>query len=374
MIMVKSMIEEFFVPAVFCDGYKANKKTGQVDLTGFCALCGTMMSVSLADELLQKEAPGYGEFASDYPQQIAGVPFEELKGISSFTILMKALSDSKTMQLDWVFGGHLGSKGHKANVQFIEDMNGMTGRPRRGCAPRHCRKSTAVGHNYIVYENQKFFFDNVSTFIPYPCYEAVCDFAGADPGGLAAQVMHWVSSGRLTVSVGGNYYQAVLGDIASASVVIMRWDPKNDGFNEQTGRYGCEETLIHDIVTIPRTYKEYFEMIGVKLPVRLSEDDAEPKNVGDALDAGFSGHRSVPLSKKCLMLMADKATGGTKVVMSEDEVQLKPQQMWAREIFPPTDNERTWWLGVALRWSDTPRWKAYPQLAAYMQDKLVIVH
>jgi hypothetical protein len=72
------------------------------------------------------------------------------------------------------------------------------------------------------------------------------------------------------------------------------------------------------------------------------------------------------------MLMADKATGGTKVVMSEDEVQLKPQQMWAREIFPPTDNERTWWLGVALRWSDTPRWKAYPQLAAYMQDKLVI--
>ena len=56
MIMVKSMIEEFFVPAVFCDGYKANEKTGQADLTGFCALCGTMMSVSLSDELLQKEA------------------------------------------------------------------------------------------------------------------------------------------------------------------------------------------------------------------------------------------------------------------------------------------------------------------------------
>jgi hypothetical protein len=73
------------------------------------------------------------------------------------------------------------------------------------------------------------------------------------------------------------------------------------------------------------------------------------------------------------MLMAEKATEGTKVVMSEDEVPLKPQQAWAREIFPPTDNERTWWFGVALRWSDMPRWKKFPQLAKHMENRLVIV-
>ena len=57
----------------------------------------------------------------------------------------------------------------------------------------------------------------------------------------------------MAVNVGGSYYQTVLGDVASASLVIIRWDPKADGFNEATGRYGCEETLIHDVVTIPKT-------------------------------------------------------------------------------------------------------------------------
>ena len=170
----------------------------------------------------------------------------------------------------------------------------------------------------------------MSTFIPYPWHEAVCDFVGADPGGLAAQVMHWVSSGQLTVNVAGNYYQAVLGDIASASVVVIRWDPVRDGFNESTGRYGCDETLIHDVVTIPKTYKEYFEMIGVSTPMKDLSDEAEPMNVGDALEQGFSGHPAVPLSKKCLKLMAESAAAGTTIVMSEDEVPLKPQQSWAR--------------------------------------------
>ena len=73
-----------------------------------------------------------------------------------------------------------------------------------------------------------------------------------DYGAMALQAMHWVAANRVLVDVGGYHIQLVLGDVMSASCVLINWDVQSQG----VGKYDSESTMVVDVAQLPATYEE----------------------------------------------------------------------------------------------------------------------
>jgi hypothetical protein len=248
------------------------------------------------------------------------------------------------------------------------DMDSIAGKTKRGNGTRYMRKSAAVGRNFIDHRGKRLYFHgSPTTFIPFPCQEAVQDFVGCDPGGMVGQAWNWISSSQVAVNVRGSYYQVVESDIASVSVCIIRWDPRQDGFNSTTGQYGSDQTLVIDYQLLPATYDEYFAMMGMK----VGNGTEEPTTFGEAVDFAVSGHRAVPLTKSALILSDKVRQEGRKVVFADDQKTVG--QAYMNELYPPSDADRTWWGGVQVRWSDKARWKTHPELKKFLEGQTFVI-
>ena len=241
-----SSLDEVFHPMVFYEWDEViDKNQGSATrrmstLYGHCTLCGNELSLTLPEGKMNESAPIYPLGVQEYEALHAG---SELQGCTVASLAVKTKTYERVSHLQDTAGfGHLTGSDHKFKLQYTEELNACAGRPRLGLSARHWRKGGKIGRNRIYLNGKRHYFDR-HVVVPYPCEEAIRDFVGADYGAMALQAMHWVAANRVLVDVGGYFIQLVLGDVMSASCVLINWDVQSHGF----GKYDSESTMVVDV-------------------------------------------------------------------------------------------------------------------------------